>query len=702
MKPKHLCIPLILLAFTSVLTLTESSTVPVHAEFRDPAQDTVAQIVGTVPYHMHVCDSDKEIYTNFFINTRYKQSFRSRAISQLFFGSSLVEVPSCGKNCSNDYAMIIAGSDIKSDDNALMAQNFYLPPDFKSEVRFDPSVKIFVADLHFFAGLNCILDGLYFQIYGPIVYCSQNLGFCERVINPGTKGYEAGYFDRVSIPRSSLLENFTAYMNAYIPGNFPNNEIILPAQAGVPVNTGRAGDAIDIPSLTIPATKALTVEPLEYARIDPCGLSACHFADLRVEIGYNWLCDEKYHIGFSGLIVIPTSPVPSPDFLFEPQCGNDHHWELGGTFQGHYTLWHAIDECCSFDVTVDLEVVHQFKNSVYRTFDLVDKGLSRYMLAEKFHAEEQTVPLASADIPAGSPAGTFAGSYSGAQADIAVETNLVKGLPQYFFAREFAPVANFSTLKVDTGSRYIIDGTIMFTYQTHEFTFDVGYNFWVRSCEEISFKHQLCNDFPEETWVLKGNGNVYGFTENTTTNYIVTQPNQASLAAAFTAGDVTFLAAPGGYPIGLPDNEGHATINYGIKTGDAAVPEVTDGSYQIASPDNRTVLFATLHAKQSTDAIDQATGPEIETTIRPQFITMDDLDLCAATTSGFSQKFFAHLNYTCLDREDWLPFVGIGAELEFGRPTQSISCNGGISSQDCPNAALSMWAIWLKFGLSYN
>lgn len=701
MKRMHTRVPILLLSTAFSFTIADSP-VPSHAEFRAPSQDTVAKMVGTVPYHVHVCETEEDFYGTFFINARYKQTFRSDRIAQLFFGDSLMEIPNCLCDGSKDLAMVVAGMNTMTSNRDLMAENFYLPHDFKSQIRFDPTVKIFLADFHLYVGLNRFLEGLYFRIYGPVVHCTQNLGYHETILDSGTEGYEAGYFDRVSVPRSSLLPSFSAYMNGGTPANLPDNEIVLPAQAAVPVTTdpSRLTDAINVPSLTIPATESLILHGLEFARIDPCPITKTFFADLRMELGYDWLCTEDYHIGFSALLVIPTSPKPSPEFLFEPQCSNDHHWELGGTFQGHYTLWRCEEQEKSLDITGELEVVHQFKNTVCRTFDLAGKGLSRYMLAEKFNTEVETVPLASAT--GGVAAGTVNGSYAGETAAVAVETNLIKGLPQYFFAREFAPVANFSTISINAGSRYIIDGTAMLTYRNQGWTFDLGYNMWVRSCEEISFKHQLCNDFPEETWALKGSGNVYGFTEDTSTNYIITAPNQATLLAAFATGDVEFLAAPGGYPIGLPDNEGHATINYGVTVGDPAVPEVTNGSYQVASTDNRTVLFATLHTKKATDTVGQATGREIETTIRPQFITMDDLDQCAAATSGFSQKVFVHLNYTCLRRENWFPYIGIGAELEFGRQAQNVSCNGAISSEECPNCALSMWGAWIKFGLSYH
>ena len=83
------------------------------------------------------------------------------------------------------------------------------------------------------------------------------------------------------------------------------------------------------------------------------------------------------------------------------------------------------------------------------------------------------------------------------------------------------------------------------------------------------------------------------------------------------------------------------------------------------------------------------------TSIQPVFITVDDLNIHGAESRGSSNKIFTHFSYTWIDREDWIPYLGIGAYAEFGNTShednnEASDCDHGIS------CALSKWGIWLK------
>lgn len=705
MKDLRACIRAVAAVMATIATINVAdSPVPSHIFYRSPSQDTVVEVVGMHPFHIHLPDKERseDIWWTLFFEPKYQQTFRPVRIARSLFGDVLVDIPSCETEQKKGHAIIVSGSDVTDRASTdLMAENFYLPSDFKSILTFNPKVQTFSFNLNLYIGLDRWLEGLYICIYGPYVWARNDLGFYETIVNAGTEGYPAGYFDRVEVPADNLLHSFEVYARGEVPSGLPDNEMVFPQQTNIPVDAGRgAGDSITIQEFTLDATDPLTLQGLNFARIEVGKISKSGFSDLRIALGYEIFQEEDYNLGVELLAVLPTDPYPDPRFLFEPQIGNDHHVEFGATAHGHYTLWRCEEKGKKLDIVFDGQLSHMFNNNQCRTFDLVGKGLSRYMLAEKMTTDFEAIPLAVAPAPAA--VGNVVATVGDADqfADIIID----EGETRFFFAREFAPVANFTTVPVTVGVAYQIDFTGYFNYSRQwccsGFSWDLGVNVWYRSCEDINFRDRHCDDFPEQTWALKGNGNVYGFVDQTTTNLLITEPNQANLATAITNGNAFFTAAPGGYPIGIPDDASHSTIQYGSITGDDANPEITSGSYAINSPDTLVLEYGILNHKETTDAIDVATGTPIQTVLSPDFITLNDLDLCAAGTRGISCKIFTHFNYTCMRRENWFPYIGIGGEAEFGRGSDGAGFQN--SKPGCRNAALSQWGVWIKLGLSYH
>jgi len=80
----------------------------------------------------------------------------------------------------------------------------------------------------------------------------------------------------------------------------------------------------------------------------------------------------------------------------------------------------------------------------------------------------------------------------------------------------------------------------------------------------------------------------------------------------------------------------------------------------------------------------------------PIFITNKDIDYDGASTSGFSNKIFAHIDYSWLTHEI-MPHVGFGGEVELGNSRDCCSSNNSC----CKNVALSQWGVWVKGGVSF-
>jgi len=126
-----------------------------------------------------------------------------------------------------------------------------------------------------------------------------------------------------------------------------------------------------------------------------------------------------------------------------------------------------------------------FKTRQCRTFDLVDKPLSRYMLAMQFTTDVEYLTTGS---------------------DISVST-----APSAQFNNLFTPVANITTIAVDASYAAQGEAILKFAYTRCNFQSDLGYDFWGRSCAKI-IKRCQCLPYPftDNVWGPKGDAFVYG------------------------------------------------------------------------------------------------------------------------------------------------------------------------------------------------
>lgn len=101
--------------------------------------------------------------------------------------------------------------------------------------------------------------------------------------------------------------------------------------------------------------------------------------------------------------------------------------------------------------------------------------------------------------------------------------------------------------------------------------------------------------------------------------------------------------------------------------------------------DNAGMPIAGANNTQSQSTIAGNFGP-VEVSPNAVFLRTEDLNIESAEHPGsLSHKVFAHLGYTW-ENCDYLPFLGIGGEVEF-------SGHG--------NRALDQWGVWIKGGFSF-
>ncbi|RTL07065.1 hypothetical protein EKK58_02710 [Candidatus Dependentiae bacterium] len=600
------------LVASSVFSLIadNNNSVAPYLSIRPASRDLAGRVVGTGP-HRHLYGMES-YYGDLGIRFKYGQTFRGNHISEALFGPALLNSNTTGtNNCDSSKQITVAGSAVagRNGSTDLMAENFYLPRDYKSTLTFSPKRQYFQLDLGFHMNLDEWVQGLSIGIYGPFVHTRHDLKFEESNVTKGSTGYAAGYFDSAAITVDNLNSSFAAYA------------------AGT--STVKTTDV-----------KANT---LNYAKFNNEEHSRNEFGELHLEIAYDFLLAEDYHLGIGFEVTAPTGHRPTAEYLFEPIGTNGKHWGVGGSVSGHYTLWRSEDENKRFDFVMEADFVHLLKTRQRRTFDLVGKPLSRYMLAEKMQKNDGTL----ATTQTGNPK------------------------PTYQFAKEYTPVANISTLDVKTSVGVQADVVGMFTFTCKGLTWDLGYEFFGGSKEKVHDLDSSCDNdcqatFAANTWALKGNASVYGYTSTITQTLSATD----SSATVFNSK----IAAT-------------AVNNAGVDTP------------QPAANVNGTTITALNTTSISTNAIN--------TSATPVLLALTDLNIEGAATKVQSHKIFTHLGYTWIDREDWVPFIGLGAEVEFGKHSGNGDCNDTNTSttticSSSSNTALSQWAVWLKGGVSFN
>ncbi len=564
--------------------------------------------------------------------TEFTKSFRSLDISRCLFGDSLLNDGCC-------QALKISGSNVANrGDNDLLADNFGLSPNFQSVVNVDPRITNVIGDLQGYFRLDRWVSGLYFYIHLPVTNTKWNLHVCEDVIDEGGTGYDQGYFGPGAVGRENLLNSF---------GDFVSGRKTPDVSGMTPGNP-------------TPAPFSETFNSLEFSRwgIGQCGSrTKTSLADLRFWLGYDWINCECYGFGVGLVVAAPTGNTPDGRYLFEPIVGNGHHWEFGGLVNGHYQFWENCDGTHRVTGFTQANFTHLFKSKQVRTFDLLNKPLSRYMLAEKLTSNNAS-PFLYGDPTEGSTANPT--------------------LSTYKFAQEYAPVANLTTFCVDVSANIQVDWVAMLTYSRCNFTWDLGYNLWYRGCESISFDCGCENLIANNTWALKGDASVYGFAR----------------------GDNPDLPINANQPVALGATQSQASIHQGTNAGQTDPnrnPGIDNSQFALAG-NQAADAFAALGTTANL-------GDQTRTSIQSVFITGDDIDVCAAQTKGLSNKIFTHASYHW-DCECWQPFFGAGAMGEFGSndSCNKNSCNNTSCSddkKDCKRCSLSQWGVWIKGGFVF-
>ncbi len=612
------------------------------------ALDMVGQ-EGYINRYQSSEESKDSNYTVLSFTPAYFQSFRGDDIACCIFGPDLVK---CG-DCSQ---LTISGSAVSNRGACdWLADYFGLPTDFQSTVRFKPRIRNVLVDASFYLGLDeWWHPGMFFKLHAPFVNTRWDLDYCETFSSKGVNNHPFGYFNSQNtgntqgVARSKLLNSFEEFVSDCKVPDLTPTIVIEPTDVDRPV------------------LSTTVFEPLQYARIAGCNcapLTRSGLADLRFTLGYNAYMSDTFHVGFGLTGAAPTGNRPHGEFAFEPMVGNGNHWELGGQFTSHYEFWRSENEEKSFTGYFDINLTHMFTARQTRTFDLKDKPNSRYMLAQKL----------------GKP--SFALYYSptfnvgNAREKVVLDTS---------FKDIFTPVANLSTVDVNVNIGVQVDMVLMLNYTSRNISVDFGYNLWARTCERIKLNCKCPTKLDDgKTWALKGDAHVYGF-----------------------CSDASPTVDPA-LPIALSGTQSNATIHAGTNV-QAAQDFNLNATRNPGVDSARPAVFDAGGADCSITNVPSGSDQTL-TSKTPVFLSDCDLDFDAAATKGLSHKLFAHFSYKWIDKNAYVPFVGLGFSGEFA-DTSADCCKTDKTEKDCKpkckegceRCGLSQWGVWVKGGVSFD
>ena len=314
---------------------------------RSQSVNSARELVGTKYVINKSCQSDS--YNTFSVTPEFSKAYKTRRVAQYLFGeNSNTFLFSGADQLTNTEVLTFSGSQRPGRGlNDILADFFGLSSNFLGSVAIQPKVRTYLADFSWYAGLDRLVQGLYFRVHAPVVSTEWELRLQEAITDDGSNAP----FPPLYMTADSLSAPVTSIIRA-LQGN---------------------------------VTYGQMQSPMLFGRIDgPQQKTA--LSDIQAALGWNFIDRPLGHVGFNIRLGIPTGNRSKSIFLFEPIVGNGHHWEVGLGFTSHGVLW---ESGYNQQVTLfcDANMTHLFKAENVRSFDLKRKGFgSRYMLVKEFDA----------------------------------------------------------------------------------------------------------------------------------------------------------------------------------------------------------------------------------------------------------------------------------------------------------------------------
>lgn len=226
-----------------------------------------------------------------------------------------------------------------------------------------------------------------------------------------------------------------------------------------------ATDAVSVPFNSLAAawkgTPSFGDAPaLKCGRI--CGKQTdTQVAGVHFDLGYDLILKECGNLGVALSVVFPTGTRPCATYLFDAVAGTGKNWQLGANIHGAYQFWADCDGNNAFSIFVDATLTHLFKAKQNRLLGLNVNGQaspgSSWLLLKKFDSD---------------------GAYSSLER-----------------------AANILCCDVKVGANLMVDAALLLQYDWCNFSFGLGYEFWLRTKEKLS---QRCCTIAADTYAIKG------------------------------------------------------------------------------------------------------------------------------------------------------------------------------------------------------
>ncbi len=119
-----------------------------------------------------------------------------------------------------------------------------------------------------------------------------------------------------------------------------------------------------------------------YSRITNCQKKRTGVAELRIKIGTSYISEDCFQLNYYSILGIPTGNKQSGEIMFEAVNGNNHHLGIGAGINMQAPLNRNTSDW-AWCVFLDLESVILIRNKQDRTYDLLNKPWSRFVLVNK-------------------------------------------------------------------------------------------------------------------------------------------------------------------------------------------------------------------------------------------------------------------------------------------------------------------------------
>ncbi len=475
-----------------------------------------------------------------------------------------------------------------------LADYFWLPTDFVSELRFKPVINTYRATPSFHSAYlinDCTaLEG---EIFLPIEHTTWNIHLAEKVRSRGVNADAAGSFAADPIDRTDLLPNARSFFGG-----------------------------------SAPAIPGITVHHLQHAKIASCPQDKTALNCAYMKLGVYSTPGEWLLYGLGAILSAPAGTVPTGEYLFEPLVGDGHYWRYGLEAYMQFHLFNDIARCGWGLLTFETTFTSCAPSSQKRTFDLCNSPNSRYMLIHKPHDPT----------------------------------------PEYSY------LANISTLDVKVHIDILFEISATLTYATPRSNWSFGYRFWARSDDSISIP--CPEQFPSNTWALKGDSHVYGF--------------------AIPPG-----ALPAGTPQRIPVSESKATMESGtnIPAQGSTNPTTIAAAQRNPRVDNPEPASTELGQPLAASPTDLTLSNQVNQSDPPKLLTINDLNIKSACSTGMLHTVFTILDTQLNDLDDEVAIhLYMRGEIDCGKASTAVP---PACFDQCVNIAPSQWEVALGLYIDF-